>query len=167
MSKAIFFNEHLQKVPGPNDQEIFWRLSSYVIVKREGKILMEVPTCHNAWELPGGGVEKEETLTDAAIRECYEETGYKIKIDNTQPLFTGEQFFRCEDLDKYFHSVIVVFAGNLVSDKQDAHVINTLHENVWIKDEIVKVDWIDPKSINKKNCHPNFYQLIKNGGNRT
>lgn len=162
MSKAIFFNEHLKKVSIPKGQKIFWRVSSYVLVKNKNKILMEVPTWHDLWELPGGSVEKDESLIDAAIRECYEETGYKIKIENSQPIFTGEQFFKSEYLNKYFHSIIVVFNGILLSEKQDSHVINTMHESVGKRDEISKVDWIDSKSLIKKNCHPNFYHLINN-----
>lgn len=127
---------------------------------------MEVPVWNNVWELPGGGAEVKETLAEVAIRECYEETGYRVKIKKPQPIFTGEQFFKSEHLNKYFHSVFIVFEGELVSNKRDVHVINTLHEDAGELDEISKVDWIDPKSLNKKNCHPNFYQLIKDGGSR-
>ncbi len=32
------------------------------------------------WVLPGGGIENNETLEDACIREVFEETGYTVKI---------------------------------------------------------------------------------------
>jgi 8-oxo-dGTP pyrophosphatase MutT (NUDIX family) len=33
------------------------------------------------WDLPGGGIDKNEDSADAAVRECHEETGYEIKIE--------------------------------------------------------------------------------------
>lgn len=32
------------------------------------------------WNLPGGGIEKGETPEKAAVRETYEETGFRIKL---------------------------------------------------------------------------------------
>ena len=32
------------------------------------------------WNLPGGGIEENETPEEAAIRETFEETGFKIKL---------------------------------------------------------------------------------------
>lgn len=32
------------------------------------------------WSLPGGGVEYEESLTDAVVREVYEEAGYHVEV---------------------------------------------------------------------------------------
>ena len=82
----------------------------------------------------------------------------------TEPIYTTEQFFKSEYYNKFFHSITVVFEGDLVSAKQDVHIINTLHEDAGNSDEILKVDWIDPKSLTKNNCHPIFYKLM-NGNN--
>lgn len=32
------------------------------------------------WSLPGGGVEFDERIEDAVVRECYEETGYVVEL---------------------------------------------------------------------------------------
>lgn len=38
------------------------------------------------WCVFGGGVEGDETLTDAAVREFFEETGIKLQADRLEPL---------------------------------------------------------------------------------
>ena len=35
------------------------------------------------WDLPGGTLEKNETIIACAIRECYEETGLKVDVNRT------------------------------------------------------------------------------------
>ena len=45
----------------------------------------------NAWVLPGGHIEPEESMERSVIREVYEETGIKIgKKDTIQPFFIFE-----------------------------------------------------------------------------
>ena len=44
------------------------------------KIALMNVTKHNYYKLPGGGVEKGESIEDALFREMKEETGCKIKI---------------------------------------------------------------------------------------
>ena len=55
-------------------------IAGCVIVKNN-KILMVKEAkkkCYGQWSFPGGHVEENELITDAAIREVYEETGYLL-----------------------------------------------------------------------------------------
>lgn len=62
------------------------RLAAYAVVVNEAdEILL---TWFNggadggrpAWSLPGGGVEFDEAVEDAVVREAYEETGYAVEV---------------------------------------------------------------------------------------
>ena len=84
---TIFFDIHQNKVELPPNEKIFWRISSYTIVEHKGKILVLKPQYDTSkWILPGGGIETNESIAQGIERECYEETGYKIKVDATHPI---------------------------------------------------------------------------------
>lgn len=60
------------------------------IIVRDGKILLlkrrdSRPEFNNKWEFPGGGVEKGETVDQCIIRECKEETGFTVQIQERSP----------------------------------------------------------------------------------
>jgi 8-oxo-dGTP diphosphatase len=64
--------------------EYHTRLASYVLLTDGGQILLSrfrgTATQAPCWTMPGGGVEFNESLHDAAVREVYEETGYRIEL---------------------------------------------------------------------------------------
>ncbi len=47
----------------------------------ETRVLLHLRGDIRLWSLPGGGVEPGEAWEEAAVREAYEETGYRIAID--------------------------------------------------------------------------------------
>lgn len=53
-------------------------LSAGIIFVKDGAVLMGHATETPHWDIPKGHVEKGETHIDAAIRECFEETGFEV-----------------------------------------------------------------------------------------
>ena len=155
---TIFFDANQNHHVLPPNEKIFWRISGYPLVQLKNKILMVVPTWNTMWELPGGGIELAESISDGIIRECYEETGYKIKLLPGAPLYVGEMNFLYtrHHAKKFFHSLIMVYQAKITSKKLNVHIINTMDGN-----EIQKVEWVALNKLNKKNCHPTVYPAIK------
>ncbi len=55
------------------------------------EVVLVRPTGRNTWVLPKGGLESKETVEQAAMRECREETGFTVSID--QPLGQVAYFY--------------------------------------------------------------------------
>lgn len=56
-------------------------LSAGILFLNNGSILMGHATETPHWDIPKGHVEKGEAHIDAAIRECFEETGFEVFPD--------------------------------------------------------------------------------------
>lgn len=56
-----------------------------LVVNAAGEILLVKHSYVNGWHLPGGGVERGETLRDALVRELAEEGG--VTLEGETPLF--------------------------------------------------------------------------------
>jgi len=103
---------------------------SLLLDKDKEKILV-VLNGNNTWSLPGGGVEKGETLEQAAIRETKEETGYDIKVDGIVSL--NEAFINNN------HILFIVFKGQIIQEPNQ----------IPLEENILKVEWVDLKTADK------------------
>jgi 8-oxo-dGTP pyrophosphatase MutT (NUDIX family) len=140
-------------VERPPDVAPFWRIACYPIVVRDGRVLMVEPVWAKRWELPGGGVEAgfEETLAEAAERECFEETGFRVQADPASLAYEQETFFSLAREGAYFHSLIFTVVATVVDDSPQG----------WTSDsgEIRRVAWID-LGTTEEGIHPIHHQAL-------
>ncbi len=62
------------------------RPAAYAVVIEDGKILLSrwvphIPGYRPGWTLPGGGMDPGEQPHETAVREVFEETGYRVELD--------------------------------------------------------------------------------------
>lgn len=102
-----------------------------VVLDIEDRILLfkawkpERPEVGSWWELPGGGIEPGETVTAAAIRELYEETGIEVSPDQlSSPSWRRTSTFRYRSARRLQHEVVVT--ARLADRGPDADVSNQL-----------------------------------------
>lgn len=85
--KKLFVLKHIQRFADEKVQR-FLCVTVYVRNK-ENKFLMLLNKKLNKWVPAGGKVDNCETPDEAAVRECMEETGVKIKLVGERPEFEG------------------------------------------------------------------------------
>lgn len=62
------------------NQEIILNFSGGILTNQNNEILLQLRSDKKLWGLPGGTIEKGESVERAAIREVLEETGIQVKI---------------------------------------------------------------------------------------
>lgn len=118
---------------------------------------------HNGeyYSLPGGGQHTSETLNDAIVRECFEETGYKVKVNNFVGIF--EEICKDEELVRlypdYAHKMYHIFLCELDNEvKEVATEIDIMQLGVeWIKISHLNNVTLMPMILNE-----NILEMIKN-----
>ena len=102
------------------------------IIVRNNKVLMVKEAkkkCYGQWNFPAGHVDEHELITEAAIRETYEETGCKVKLTGVLPI-------SCIDFENGETSIIVKFTADIVEESIK-----------FDTEEILDVQWLDIKDV--------------------
>src|SRR5215475_5051588 len=51
-----------------------------LVAREDGAVLLIRRTDNGSWALPGGAVEMNESVAEAAVRETFEETGIQVEV---------------------------------------------------------------------------------------
>ncbi|HVD52407.1 MAG TPA: NUDIX hydrolase [Candidatus Udaeobacter sp.] len=144
-------DRHVAAVPDPQEDSVARaagpRVSAVVAcVDDAGRILVVKQTSGpfaNAWLLPGGAVERDERLEDAARRELFEETGYRATDLRPAALYD----VRSAPPGR-FHFLVHVFRAGAVDGTPHA-------------EEGSEVRWAAPREIEP---HPNLAMTLADLG---
>jgi 8-oxo-dGTP diphosphatase len=131
------------------------RLAAYAVIveQRQGRehVLLalwnegEVPM----WTMPGGGVELDESVEQAAVREVLEETGFAVELTGLLGVdsFVLPAGVRVNTSDRPLKSVRVVFSARIVGGELTHEQDGTTDEARWIPVEevadLVRVSLVD------------------------
>ena len=101
------------------------------LIVRNNKVLMVKEAqkkCYGQWNFPAGHVDELEKITDAAIREVFEETGCKVKLTGVLPMGSA--------IGKNGERLMVRFTADIIE------------ENIkFDTQEILDVKWIDIEDV--------------------
>lgn len=102
-----------------------------IVLNSHGNILLEYTyryhTNTEGWEIPAGGIEKGETILEAAKREVLEETGYETK----EPKLIYSYNPSCGSSNQIFHIIkcIVTNKPQVTFDKNEVNTVKWFTEN--------------------------------------
>jgi len=87
---------------------------SISIFDAEGRLLLGRDAEMGFWTLPGGAVDPNEQPTDAAVRECFEETGLLVRLEALIGVFGGPEFLIHYPNGDVTYYTTVAFRGFIV-----------------------------------------------------
>jgi ADP-ribose pyrophosphatase YjhB (NUDIX family) len=126
--------------------------SASVIVRNSaGDLLLLRRTDSGRWTIPTGGLKKNETLTQCAIRECREETGLDIEITSLIGVFSDPRHVIAFADGEVRQPVNACFAGRVIGG------------NPTSTDEASEVAWVPPAGLDGYDIHPSIRRRIVHG----
>jgi 8-oxo-dGTP diphosphatase len=113
------------------------RLAAYaVVVDDHDRVLLALwnEVAEPLWTLPGGGVELDETVEEAVVRELREETGYDVELGRVLGVDTVvvPPDERTVDRDRWFRGIRVVYEATVSGGRLRHEVDGTTDEARWI-----------------------------------
>ncbi len=126
-----------------------FRVSVYgILLDKENILMQRNPVC-NKFGLPGGGVNIDETVPEALIREFSEETGLSIKVGRL--LQVADDYFTLNGEDA--HGILIFYEVFKVGGKLLVNGNNV---------DTVEVKFINISQLNEGNTQRIFLQEIGN-----
>jgi ADP-ribose pyrophosphatase YjhB (NUDIX family) len=123
--------------------ELIWRPSVYGVIIRDGTLL--TPIHFGKINLPGGGIEPNETIAEALVREVKEETG--VLVRPLHLLDVTDQFFAWKPKTgkvQFYHTLLLYYACEYVTGELS---INGFDEDE--KDYAVLAEWTLLSTLHK------------------
>jgi 8-oxo-dGTP pyrophosphatase MutT (NUDIX family) len=127
--------------------ELSFRPSVYGVVIQDGKVLLS-PQFDDGYDIPGGGVDLGELLTETLVREVKEETGLDVKP--IQVLLVQDDFFFHPYKKKPFQTPLIYFlcdvVGGEISDANfDEHEKEYAKQAEWVPlDKVPSLKFYNP-----------------------
>jgi ADP-ribose pyrophosphatase YjhB (NUDIX family) len=126
--------------------------SASVIVRNSaGDLLLLRRSDSGRWTIPTGGLKKNETLTQCAVRECREETGLGVEITALVGVFSDPAHVIAYAGGEVRQPVNTCFAGRVIGGK------------LTTNDEASEVAWIPPARLDDYDIHPAIRRRIVHG----
>ncbi|WP_245238747.1 NUDIX domain-containing protein [Streptomyces sp. MZ04] len=122
----------------------------------QGKLLLLHRVDNDLWTIPTGGVKKGETVGQAAVRECREETGLDVEITGLVGVFSTPEhviaYMHGERLDEVRQPINICLRAHVVGGDISPE-----------PSEASEVRWVHPDDLDDYSIHPALRARIDHG----
>ena len=133
--------DHLDNPDAPAVNSII-PAASVVVENDKGRILLIRRADNGNWSIPGGAMEFGESLSQTAIREAKEETGYDIEIVGLVGIFTNPSHrIEYTSNGEVRQEFSVVYKGRLIGGDRR------------LNDEATAIEWVAPDDLDDLTMH--------------
>ncbi|MEV4179693.1 NUDIX domain-containing protein [Nonomuraea sp. NPDC049709] len=130
--------------------------ASVFVMNGDGKLLLLRRTDNDLWTIPTGGVKKGETVADAGVRECREETGIEIAITGLVGVFSTPDhviaYIHDDEVDEVRQPINVCLRAQVLG--------GTLQP---APKESREVRWVEPSELDSYDIQPAIRRRIDHG----
>lgn len=130
--------------------------ASVFVLDDAGRLLLLRRTDNNLWTIPTGGVKKGETVAQAGVRECREETGLDVEVTGLVGVFSTPDhiivYKHGKKIDEVRQPINVCLRARVIGgDVKPA------------PDEAREVRWVEPGTLDDYQIHPAIRIRIDEG----
>lgn len=105
--------------------------ANVIVADDDGRILMIRRTDNGNYALPGGAMELGETISDTAVREALEETGYHVEVTGLSGIYSNPGHLVEYTSDgEVRQEFTIVYTGRVVGG--DVRINDEASEVVWV-----------------------------------
>lgn len=105
----------------PHPPQPRFRIGVFAVIERDGRYLLAQRSDINWWNLPGGGLEYDETVEEGVAREVREEVGAEVIIERLVGVYSKPRK----------HEVVLTFLCHLAGDSPQPHDSEEVRATAW------------------------------------
>ena len=124
--------------------------ANVIVVNDHGQILLIRRTDNGNWAVPGGGMDLGESITQAAIRETFEETGITCQITGLVGIYTSPR-----------HVIRYTSNGEVRQEFSIVFTARPIGGKLRPSSESAEPQWVSPGLIPGLQMHPSMRQRIQ------
>lgn len=119
------------------NQEIVLNFSGGIVTNQNNEILLQLRSDKKLWGLPGGAIEKGESVERAAIREVLEETGIQVKITALLGIYSN--YFDTYPNGDKAQTITTMFIFETIEGSISIHNAETLDLRFFSRDNLPEI----------------------------
>ncbi|MEE2038767.1 NUDIX domain-containing protein [Nocardiopsis sp. CT-R113] len=130
MTRTEYYDD--PSAPVPNSLVV---AAGAAVVDDTGRLLLQRRVDNGLWAMPGGAMEMTESLPEAAVREVWEETGYRVEVTGLVGTYTDARHVIAYSDGEVRRQFNVCFRAKVVGGE------------LSISDESHEVRWFTPSEL--------------------